>query len=438
MNTYEEVVELLFSQAPSFQVVGSKAYHPGLQKTQKFNELAGRKDLNFKSIHIAGTNGKGSTSSMLAAMLSGMGYRVGLFTSPHLQDFRERIKIIEAGRCELVKEEFVVEFYKKYEKFIKKNQPSFFEICTIMAFDAFASAQVDYAIIETGLGGRLDSTNVIDPIMTVITSIGLDHCDILGSTLEEVAKEKAGIIKKTRPCILGDIALELHPIFQEICAQMESPLIHSANNEQIDIILEQSEFDASQMDLRGDYQRYNVRTALTVINELFKKGEFVKWNSVPQWDNIIASLYRASVATGLRGRWEELSQMPKIICDIAHNPQGMESAMSQLQREYESKKEFFPDARLYILIGMVSDKDVEKISSFLPEDAYYYFTNAEGSRALPASSLEIIIKKDKNLEGEVLLPVKDAFNQAKQKLKPQDILYVGGSSFVVAEALICI
>ncbi len=417
IELYNKELEGIFSRFPMYQQVGKIAYKTGLDGMKAIDKRLGNPHKKFLSIHVAGTNGKGSVSHMLASVLGCAGMKVGLYTSPHLLDFRERIKI--GG--EMISREFVYDFITKHKSFFEEHDLSFFEITTAMAFDFFASQNVDVAVIETGLGGRLDSTNIINPVLSVITNIGLDHCDHLGFTLGEIAREKAGIIKRDVPVVIGEALPSTKHIFELKAGECNSKIVFAQ-----DYIFKDVKAADYNTDLRGDYQNYNVRTVLTALSVLSSVPSFM--NISLGWDdaNIREGLSSAAARTGLRGRWEILSNNPKVICDTGHNSHGLKHVFAQLVKE--------PHKRLFILLGFVADKDLEKILGLLPQNAYYIFSQASVSRALDASKLaERCFSVD--LEGVVIPNIDKAIDYFMSVQKEGDILFIGGSTFVVAEAI---
>ncbi len=390
---------------PMYQRIGAGAFKKDLTNTLELATHLGDPHKKFKSIHVAGTNGKGSTSHMIASILQEAGYKVGLYTSPHLKDFRERIKI--NGRE--IPEENVIDFVEKNEGFLNSHKLSFFEMTVGMAFDHFAREQVDIAVIEVGLGGRLDSTNIITPVLSVITNIGLDHVEMLGGTLAEIAGEKAGIIKEGIPVVIGERSEETSPVFIATAA---------LNNAAITFAEEEFIADYNS-DLKGDYQKKNIQTVITAMKKLQHD-----W-SIAEGD-IINGLQKVKENTGLRGRWDMIGEQPKIICDTAHNAEGLQWVMKQLQKEqYE---------RLFIVLGVVNDKDLEKILPLFPVDATYFFTRPGVPRGLDAEILKEKAAKF-NLGGEVKSSVTEALNAAKKEAANSDLIYVGGSTFTVAEII---
>lgn len=429
-NIYKRKIEELNNIAPSFQKIGKDAYHPGLETMLDFMTFLGQPHKCFKSVHIAGTNGKGSVSHLLASLLafSSQGLRIGLYTSPHLADFRERIKIVEVCEdrtfTEISKKE-VVDFLEHASVFIENHHPSFFEITTAMAFDYFAHSDIDLAIIETGLGGRIDSTNVIVPELSIITSIGLDHINILGNTISQIAAEKGGIIKTGVPVVIGKLPTEAENKIIEIAEEKDAPIYKGAQCSYKYL----SEVDFEKMDLRSDAQKINVPCVLTAYSILAGKG------FVPELPATTA-IMNAAHTTGLRGRWEKHSSFPLIISDIGHNFEALTISMAQLRRESFGRE-------LYMVLGMCEDKDIDKVRSLYPADAHYCYTNAEGPRAMRASDLRNIIdasRQDRGAASEymdsvVKDTVAEAMNYVLDKAAPEDVVFVGGSSFVVAEAI---
>lgn len=402
---YEQALELFINNLPMFQKSGSSAYRHDLGNIVALCNHLGNPQNQFKSIHIAGTNGKGSTSHMLASILQESGYKVGLTTSPHLKDFRERIRI----NGEVCSKEFVIEFAEKHGEFINTLQASFFEVAVAMAFEYFAQEKVDIAVIETGLGGRLDSTNIIHPLLSVITNIGLDHTAVLGDTLEEIAFEKAGIIKPNTPVVIGETLAETKAVFIKKAKETNSKIIFA----------EKQTFDGYESDLKGIYQVKNRRTVLTAIQELRLQGFEVPENPLSEGlKNVISN-------TGLRGRWDILGQNPLIVADSAHNPHGLSEVKKQLaQTEYE---------HLHLVLGFVNDKDVASILEFFPKDASYYFSQPEVPRKLEIEELKTIVPTE--LNATYYNSIQEAFKAAQSQAKPNDLIYVGGSTFVVAEVI---
>lgn len=402
---YNQTVSWLYQKLPMFQRTGVSAYKKDLGNIRALMEHLGNPHEKFKSIHVAGTNGKGSTTHMLASIFQESGYKTGLTTSPHLKDFRERIRL----NGKICSEEFVIDFVEKNAAFIESLQASFFEVSIAMAFTYFAQEKVDIAIVETGLGGRLDSTNIIMPELSIITNIGLDHTGILGETLSEIASEKAGIIKPNVPVIIGESSTEIQAVFIQKAVDTNSK-IHFA---------EEFIFPNYDSDLKGIYQEKNKRTVLTAIEMLNKQGFEISQNAIQSGlKNVISN-------TGLRGRWEILQENPTIIADTAHNPHGLAEIQKQLsQTNYEN---------LHLVLGFVNDKDVLSILEFFPKDAQYYFCQPDVPRKLELGELKKMIPQ--NLTAEFIPDVRQALEKAKSKAGKSDLIYVGGSTFVVAEII---
>ncbi|MAY82875.1 MAG: tetrahydrofolate synthase [Flavobacteriales bacterium] len=392
-----------------YQREGKSAFKKDLNNTIALCEALGNPEKKFKSIHLAGTNGKGSCAHMLASIFQEAGYKTGLYTSPHLKDYRERIKV----NGKLIPETEVMEFVNSYDDTFSKIKPSFFEWTVALAFHHFAKEGVDIAIIETGLGGRLDSTNVIDPEMSMITNIGWDHMDMLGDTLEKIAKEKAGIIKKHKPVVIGNTS-NVKSVFEEKAEQCNSK-VYFAEEYRIP--------DDLKTELRGKYQSENLRTVFTTWLCIRRTDEIVYQISYPQLQK---GLLKVIENTGLRGRWETLSEDPKVIADVAHNEDGLKWVMQQLKEEEFEK--------LHIVLGLVKDKAVEKILSYFPNSAQYYFCEAKVPRALSVNVLEQAAKQA-GLEGKSYVSVASAIAAAKGNAAKNDLIYIGGSNFVVAEAI---
>jgi dihydrofolate synthase / folylpolyglutamate synthase len=389
-----------------YQRVGAAAYKTDLSNTRKLAKYLNHPEKGFKSIHVAGTNGKGSTCHMLTSIMQEAGYKVGLYTSPHLKDFRERIKI----NGEMISKSSVSEFVNKNKSFFEADQLSFFEMTVGLAFDEFRRKKVDIAVIEVGLGGRLDSTNIITPEVSVITNIGLDHTRFLGDTLVEIATEKAGIIKTNIPVVVGERNPETDAVFEEI-SEKNNALICFAEDEKVDVYAS---------DLLGNYQRANQRTALSALKILRSQNWYVSE------EHIRKGLLNVVANTGLLGRWQLLSLNPKVICDSAHNREGLSLAMVQLQGETYDK--------LHIVLGVVNDKQLERILPLFPKQASYYFCEPNIPRALKT---ELLQKKaaEFGLDGRSFSSVRKAYKEAVKSASAKDLVYVGGSTFVVAEIL---
>jgi dihydrofolate synthase/folylpolyglutamate synthase len=406
---YQNTLTYLYNSAPMFQQVGGSAYKEGLENTRILDEHFGNPHYSFRTIHVAGTNGKGSCSHTIAAILQEAGYRVGLYTSPHLVDFRERIRI--NGRP--IPEEYVVHFVEKERSFFEPLHPSFFELTTAMAFCYFADEKVDVAVIEVGLGGRLDCTNIIHPDLCIITNISFDHTQFLGDTLAKIAGEKAGIIKKDIPVVIGETTPETKAVFLQRAEEVNAPIIFAENTTKND-------YPGMRTELQGLYQIKNTRTILTALPLLEKAGYHIDEQSVRNGFAHVCEL------TGLMGRWQKLQDTPTLICDTGHNVGGITYIAEQLkQQNYR---------HLHIIIGMVNDKDVSGVLALLPKDATYYFTKASVKRALPEEELCKLAAKA-GLQGSCYPNVPAAVTAAQEKSHPEDFIFVGGSSFIVADLL---
>lgn len=407
--TYKETIDYLFNSTPVFEHVGASAYKPGLQTTEILDAHYGHPHKNFKTIHIAGTNGKGSISHSLASILQEAGYKVGLYTSPHLIDFRERIRINRTP----ISEEYVIRFVEDFKLLNSKNtphlSPSFFELTTALAFKYFAEEKVDIAVIEVGLGGRLDCTNIITPILSVITNISFDHTQFLGNTLAQIASEKAGIIKHQVPVVIGETTKETRPVFEKKAKEMDAPIFFA---EEID----KRECDQYEFELKGSYQKKNLRTILCATKRLpFISPEHIQ-----------KGLANVCKNTGLMGRWQTLSTNPLIICDTGHNVGGWKYLAPQISS--------VPCDRLHIVFGMVDDKDIRNVLSMLPKNAVYYFTQANNHRAIPAQQVGELAK-EYGLSGNTYPTVAQAYEEAKSSASENDFIFIGGSSYIVADLL---
>jgi len=402
---YQETTNWMFNQLPMYQLQGASAYKEDLTNIKLLVAHLDNPQNRLKCIHIAGTNGKGSTSHMLASVLQEAGYKVGLYTSPHLKDFRERIKI----NGKEISEDFVCEFVAKHKDFFEANDMSFFEMSVGLAFDYFASEKVDIAIIEVGLGGRLDATNIITPLVSVITNIDLDHTQFLGNTPAAIAGEKAGIIKPNVPVVIGEYTNETQPVFLAKAEENKAPIYFAS-----DLITE-----VFSSDLIGDYQFHNKKTVQQTIVVLNYQNEFKVSD-----ENLKSGLSKVVKNTGLQGRWQQLGENPKIICDTAHNKHGLTVVMNQIQNETFDK--------LHIVLGVVNDKDLDAILPLFPKNAQYYFCRPDSSRGLATEILKEAAKKY-DLIGAKYDSVTEAFDSARQNAAQNDFIYVGGSTFVVAE-----
>ncbi|MBT1703467.1 bifunctional folylpolyglutamate synthase/dihydrofolate synthase [Chryseosolibacter indicus] len=427
LHTYQEAVKYLYENLPMFQRVGAIAFKKDLTNTLKLCAFLGNPQTKFKSIHIAGTNGKGSTSHMLASVLQSAGYKTGLYTSPHLKDFTERIRIngIE------VSQDYVVDFVNRIHEAIAEIKPSFFEITVAMAFDYFAMEKIDVAVIEVGLGGRLDSTNVITPVVSVITNIGWDHKDLLGDTLEKIAFEKAGIIKKEVPVVVSERQAEVQDVFIRVAHDAHASIVFASDR----YTVKQQQDGASKIyavyetgsgkllrtlkiPLLGFYQQKNITgvlQAVDVINDLdFKINE----------QSLVQGLENVTSQTGLKGRWQILNNKPLMVCDTGHNIDGVREVVNQINQLQVGEK--------HIVFGVVKDKDVSEILNILPKEAHYYFCQAQIPRAMEAETLSRSAQAF-GLQGEVVPDVNEAISKALSKAKSDDLVFIGGSTFVVAE-----
>ena len=401
---YQETLDYLFSKLPMYQRQGVAAYKADIGNIVAASKYLRNPHTQFKSIHIAGTNGKGSTAHMLTSVLQEAGYKVGLYTSPHLKDFRERIKI----NGEKISENSVIKFVDQHKIAFENICISFFEFTVAMAFDYFAKEKVDIAIIETGLGGRLDSTNIIKPELSIITNIGIDHTNLLGNTIEKIAAEKAGIIKENTPIIIGRKQKETNTIFQNIAKEKNAHLIYT--NPQQNYVT----------DLKGEYQKENINTTIAAIEQLLEQGWVINRSNIEQ------GLLKTITNTQLLGRWQTLSKSPDIICDTGHNEDGIKQISKQLKN---TKFE-----QLHFVFGTVNDKNLDNILSHLPKNACYYFCQADIVRAMNAQELKNKAKAF-NLNGDAFTSVKKAINNAKKCANKDDLIFIGGSTFIVAEVL---
>ncbi len=421
---YQETIEYLFNSTPVFEKVGAKAYKPGLQTTETLDKHFGHPHRQFKSIHVAGTNGKGSCSHTLAAILQSEGYKVGLFTSPHLVDFRERIRV--NGEC--ISEQYIIDFVEKERRFFEPLHPSFFELTTALAFKYFAEQKVDIAIIEVGLGGRLDCTNIITPILSIITNISKDHTQFLGNTLADIAGEKAGIIKPGVPVIIGEDLPETRPVFQQKAQKENSPIIFAQDENQQEV--QKAEHINGKMEyttrtwgkltgeLCGDYQAKNMNTILNAVKYLTlikNKGTSIKYG-----------ISHVTELTGLMGRWQKIQDKPLVICDTGHNVGGWQYLAPQIKAQ--------ACRQLRIVFGMVDDKDVTTVMKMLPKNAIYYWTQATTKRAIKVEKIAEL-GTSLGLNGNVYPSVNKAFKAAQADAAEDDFIFVGGSSYIVADFL---
>jgi len=402
---YQETLSWMFNRLPMFQTQGKNALNNKLDNILTFTSALGNPQTKFKSLHIAGTNGKGSSSSMLASILQEAGYKVGLYTSPHLKDFRERIKI--DGKE--IPEDYVVNFISENKSFLEEHSLSFFEMTVGMAFSYFSEEKVDIAVIEVGLGGRFDSTNIIIPEVSLITNISKDHTDILGDTLPKIAFEKAGIIKQNVPVVISEYQEETAPVFTARAKEMKAPIIFANHIE-----------TSLTTDLQGTYQEKNIKGVIAVIELLIHQG----WDITSE--NIAQGLLHVVRNTNLKGRWQTLSSYPTIVCDTGHNVGGLTYVMEQLKKQTYTN--------LHIVVGFVKEKDVNSVLELFPKEATYYFCSPAIARGLNVNTLKEIATA-KGLQGEAYSSVAEALNVAKAQALPTDFIFVGGSTFVVAEVV---
>lgn len=423
MVNYDEAINFLYTQLPMFQRMGANAYKPGLDTSIALDKAFGNPHSRFPSIHIAGTNGKGSTAHTLAAILQSAGYKVGLYTSPHLVDFRERIRI----NGEMISHSAVVDFVNRYRALQLDCQPSFFELTMTMAFEYFAKEKIDIAVIETGLGGRLDSTNIISPILSIITNISFDHTAFLGDTLTAIASEKAGIIKRNIPVVVGEASGDVKQLFLDKSIEMNSPIKFADENKAFSsaeltpdgYLYHNTPFGNITGELTGECQQKNTATILSAIEQL----RLIGWEITP--DAVKQGFANVCNLTGLAGRWMELQQSPRVVCDTGHNVGGWEYLSRQLSQV---------EGKLHMVIGFVNDKDISHILDLMPHNATYYFTRAEIPRALSADEVKAIALA-KGLKGEAYATVAEAYQKAIVSASATDTIFIGGSTFVVADLL---
>ncbi len=404
--TYQETIQWMFQQLPMYQRQGKTAFKKNLDNILALAKTLNNPEKRFISIHVAGTNGKGSTSHMLASVLQESGYKVGLYTSPHLKDFRERIKI----NGQLIRKNCVINFIKRNKSFLETNSLSFFEMTVGLAFEQFAKHDVDVAIIEVGLGGRLDSTNIINPVLSVITNISKDHTQMLGDTLAAIAFEKAGIIKPKTPVIIGETTPETQVVFDTLAKQMQAPIYY----------VNQEKGCSYKTDLLGDYQQKNMQTSVKTLEILKNTFDKITINTITK------GLKHVIANTNLQGRWQILQEEPLTVCDTAHNEAGIHYIVNQLKKQKYKK--------LHLVLGFVNDKDVISILKHFPKDAQYYLCKATIPRAMSLEKLEKLAKK-LSLQYQICNSVTNALNQATKNAKTDDFIYVGGSTFVVAEVV---
>lgn len=423
---YQETIDYLFNVTPLFQNIGKDAYKEGLDNTIILDNHFNNPHKKFRTIHIAGTNGKGSCSHTIAAILQSAGYKTGLYTSPHLIDFSERIKV----NGEPIEKEFVIDFVKQNKDFFEPLHPSFFELTTAMAFLYFAEKKVDVAVIEVGLGGRLDCTNIITPDLSIITNISFDHTQFLGNTLKDIAKEKAGIIKEKKPVIIGEYTPETKTVFEDKAKSTNSDIIFAEDNKLINgykqtenglLLYKSDKIKDLYGELNGLYQVKNTNTILNAVYKLIGLGYNIDETNIKNGFRNVCHL------TGLMGRWQKLEENPTIICDTGHNIGGMKYIVEQLSRMKYDK--------LHIIIGMVNDKDINGVISLLPKNAKYYFTQASVKRALPAEQVKKIANNH-GLKGEAYSSVEKALTIANNNAKENDLIFIGGSTFIVADLIV--
>ena len=435
MMNYQETCEYLFHQMPMFERQGAAGYKEGLSNTLALDEHFQHPHRQYVSIHVAGTNGKGSVSHTIAALLQECGYRVGLYTSPHLMDFRERIRV--DGKP--VSEQYVVDFVEHERKFFEPLAPSFFEITTALAFKYFSDCAIDIAVVEVGLGGRLDCTNIITPVVSVITNISMDHTQFLGDTPAKIAAEKAGIIKKGVPVVIGESTGATRPVFQQKADDVGAPIIFADDDPEVvsaqpdadgGMTYTTRHFGTLKGDLGGIYQERNMNTVLKALHELAKAGYLSMAREGLAFEKKVLELQRAvahvSASTGLLGRWQEVRQNPRVVCDTGHNVGGWQYISRQLQ--------MVTCRKMHIVFGMVSDKDVEGVLQLLPTTATYYFTKAQSPRALDETAIKAMAARHA-LTGNAYPTVSEAFDAALHAATPDDFIFVGGSSYVVGDFL---
>lgn len=425
---YQETCEYLYHQMPMFERQGASGYKEGLSNTHALDEHFGHPHQQFATIHVGGTNGKGSVSHTLAAILQQCGYTVGLYTSPHLVDFRERIRI----NGEMIPEEYVVDFVEKERSFFEPLSPSFFEVTTAMAFKYFADKKIDIAVIEVGLGGRLDCTNIITPLVSVITNISFDHTQFLGDTLAKIASEKAGIIKRGVPVVIGETHEETRPVFEAKATEEGSNIVFADDKPEIKnatpiangmMHYVTKHWGALDGDLGGIYQEKNLNTVFAVINVLMKKGCLTKDTLTKELADALSSVCRL---TGLTGRWQVVSSSPYVVCDTGHNVGGW-NYISQQLRQVSCQQ-------MHIVFGMVDDKDINHVLDMLPKDAIFYFTQANTKRAINGTVVQTLAAEH-GLKGTCYPSVYEAYKAARQAATPKDFIFIGGSSYLVGDFL---
>ena len=433
--TYQEATEYLFSQTPSYEKQGATGYKEGLETTLALDEHFGHPHQAFRSIHIAGTNGKGSLSHLIAAEFQVSGYRVGLYTSPHLVDFRERIRVNGTP----IDEDYVVKFVEEEKDFYEPLKPSFFELTTAMAFKYFKEKHVDIAVIEVGLGGRLDCTNIITPILSVITNISLDHTQLLGNSLEQIAFEKAGIIKPGVPVVIGEATPETRAVFDAIAAEQQAPIYYAEDEREITaskltsegmMLYKCAHRGDFECELTGDFQPINMNTTVVALHKLVDMGYLADCidpkNNLKVAEEMSNAFKNVTKITGLMARWQTVKENPRVICDTGHNP----AAWHYLGKQLANLK----CHQLHIVFGMVEDKDVYSVMALLPKNATYFFTKGSTKRAFPETSLKIFGEQF-GLKGECYPTVEEAYEAAVQGATSEDVIFIGGSTYVVADYL---
>lgn len=432
---YKETCEYLYNQMPMFERQGASGYKEGLSNTLALDEHLGHPHLSYKTIHVGGTNGKGSVSHTIAAVLQECGYRVGLYTSPHLVDFRERIRI----NGKPISQQYVVNFVEEHRSFFEPLHPSFFEVTTAMAFMYFKEMNVDIAVIEVGLGGRLDCTNIIQPLVSVITNISFDHTQFLGDTLAKIAGEKAGIIKTNTPVVIGETNAETRPVFEKTAREKNAPIVFADDDPQVVSAVPLNEggmryhlkfMGKLEGDLGGIYQKQNMNTALFALEEVRKLGYLASAIEGKTFDRcryeLKSGISNVAKLTGLRGRWETVNQTPKVVCDTGHNVGGWLYLSRQLA-DVQCQQ-------MHIVFGMVDDKDIDKVLDLLPKHAKFYFTKAQTKRAL-SESIVMAKAKEHGIEGKAYPTVNEAYKAAFRSASANDFIFVGGSSYVVGDFL---
>jgi dihydrofolate synthase/folylpolyglutamate synthase len=431
---YKETCDYLYSQVPMFERQGASGYKEGLANTLKLDDHFNHPHQNYRTIHVAGTNGKGSCAHTLAAILQMCGYKVGLYTSPHLVDFSERIRI----NGQPIDEDYVINFVEKEKGFFEPLSPSFFEVVTAMAFKYFADKKVDFAVIEVGLGGRLDCTNIIKPILSVITNIGFDHTQFLGNSLEQIAMEKAGIIKQDIPVVIGETTPETKMVFEAVATEMHAPITFAEKEKEVitlnttedGLIYHTQDYGIVEGELAGNYQEKNTNTVLCAIRQLEKQGYMYPVICQPEQScqnrEVREAFKHVCELTGLKGRWQKIKDAPLTICDTGHNVAGWEWLSRQLQS--------VPCKRMHIVFGMVEDKDIEGVMALLPKNATYYFTKSNNNRSASENVLALYAQTF-GIEGKTFPDVNTAYKAAVDAADEKDFVFIGGSSYVVADFL---